>query len=312
MKTKKHLLEAATLVTESANADGTWVVRLIAEGKGSSGVYTRELFENHHHALDNLLSYKNHPNYDGPQGRDFTMIAGEIVGETWVKDDEEGRAGVYANYRPDPELKEKLERYKSKLGLSIYIEGSGYFDENDEYIVDWFNPNDPFASVDVVVAPGAKGRFEESAIPEELKKIYSEQSEDKKPAVTVAEENGKKMELEAQVKELTALVTKLVADKEASVAEAAQVEADVEAAKVAAESAVERVLAAVKAVEEADLLPSQREAILAEAKQGVDVAPLIESAKTVKAEALKLAESVPPAHGAPLVEGATVTFGAFK
>src|SRR5690625_7567990 len=86
---RKHLLEAASLVSESASKDGTWKVRLISEGRGSSGIYTRELLENHHHAFNDVLSFKNHPGmWDGPQSRDFTMIAGERseerrVGTEW-------------------------------------------------------------------------------------------------------------------------------------------------------------------------------------------------------------------------------------
>ena len=50
----KHLLEAASLVGDTANADGTWKVRLISEGRGSSGVYTAALLENHFHAKRGL------------------------------------------------------------------------------------------------------------------------------------------------------------------------------------------------------------------------------------------------------------------
>lgn len=107
MTTKKHLLEAATLIGESANEDGTWKVRVISEGKGSSGVYTAELLEKHHSAFDDILSFKNHPvGWDGPETRDFTMISGEIVGKTWVENDERGLKAIYANYRPDPEYKD--------------------------------------------------------------------------------------------------------------------------------------------------------------------------------------------------------------
>ena len=106
---KRHLLEAASLVSESASEDGTWKVRVISEGKGSSGVYTASLLENHHKAFDNVLSFKNHPTgWEGPQSRDFTMIAGEVVGETWVEKDERGLTAVYANYRPDPEYADKI------------------------------------------------------------------------------------------------------------------------------------------------------------------------------------------------------------
>lgn len=306
--TKRHLLEAASLVSESASEDGTWKVRLISEGKGSSGTYTRELLENHHGAFDNVLSYKNHPvGWDGPQSRDFTMIAGEIVGETWTEDDERGLLAVYGNYLPDEEYRQKLERYKNKLGLSIFIEGSGYEDEHGEFIVDWFNPADPYASVDVVVAPGARGKFMES-----MQKVYSARVEEENPGSRQVNENKEiKMDQEmkdALVAELKTLLAPLVTAKEATDAAEAQVKAD----EAAVTTAVESYDAAIKAIDAAELLPVQVESLRSAAKAGQDVAPLIEAAKAVKAEAIKaVTESAPQddAHGVVLggrqVESAT-------
>lgn len=293
--TKRNLLEAASLVSESASADGTWKVRLISEGKGSSGVYTAELLENHHSALDDVLSFKNHPTgWDGPETRDFTMIAGEIKGSTWVETDERGLKAVYGNYLPDPEYRDKIERYKDKLGLSIFIEGSGYVDETTgDFIVDWFNPSDPYASLDVVIAPGARGKFLENA-----RKVYdARRSESEKtPGTPPAErKDNENMELEKvveAVEALTAQVTALVADKESAKAQEAQANADAQAVA----EALETFETAVKAIDEADLLAPQRESLLSAAKRGEDVAPLIESAKAVKDAALE-AVQVNESHG---------------
>lgn len=272
--TTRHLLEAASLIGESASADGTWKVRLISEGKGSSGIYTKELLENHHSAFDNLLSFRNHPTgWDGPEARDFTMIAGEIVGKTWIETDERGLTSVMANYLPDPEHRDKLERYRHKLGLSIFIEGSGYEDENGDFVVDWFNPADPFGSVDVVIAPGARGKFMESA-----KKAYaSVDTEAKKPSVTSAQDE-RKQEMDKEVLErLTALTTAveaLVAKEDAVKAEAVQAEADEEAARKAVDAYDE----AVTAIDKAELPEKVVESLRKQAKEGVDVTPLIEQA----------------------------------
>lgn len=293
--TKRNLLEAASLVSESASEDGTWKVRLISEGKGSSGVYTAELLENHHSAFDDVLSFKNHPTgWDGPETRDFTMIAGEIKGSTWVETDERGLKAVYGNYLPDPEYRDKIERYKDKLGLSIFIEGSGYVDETTgDFIVDWFNPSDPYASLDVVIAPGARGKFLENA-----RKVYdARRSESEKtPGAPPAErKDNENMELEKvveAVEALTAQVTALVADKESAKAQEAQANADAQAVA----EALETFESAVKAIDEADLLAPQRESLLSAAKRGEDVAPLIESAKAVKAAALE-AVQVNESHG---------------
>lgn len=287
MTTTKHLLEAATLIGESAAEDGTWKVKVISEGKGSSGTYTATLLENHHHAFDNVLSFRNHPTgWDGPETRDFTMIAGEIKGETWVESDERGLKAIYANYLPDPEYKEKLERYKGKLGLSIYIEGSGYVDESTgDFVVDWFNPEDPYASLDVVIAPGARGKFLESA-----RKAY-EAREDAastdRPGARQAERKEIRMddELKEALKGISDALASLVAEKKTADAAEAQVKAD----EAAVTSAVEAYDVARKAIDEADLLAPQREELLKAAKRGEDITSAIESAKAVKEAALQAA-----------------------
>lgn len=308
---KTHLLEAASLVSETPAKDGTWKIRLISEGKGSSGVYTKELLEKHHSAFDEILSFKNHPTgWDGPETRDFTMIVGKVVGETWIEKDERGLTAVYGNYLPDPEYREKLERYKDDLGLSIYIEGSGYFDEDQgEFIVDWLNPEDPYRSIDVVIAPGARGKFMEN-----MRKVYSDRTENQKPAVTVAEKEERNKNMEKEILEalkgVKEALDSLVAEKVQKEAEAAQVEADAKAIK----TAVESYDAAVKMVNEAELFEAQKAEILAVAKEGKDISALVESAKAVKEEALRVAKESASQDGAQgVVLGETVTkFGAWS
>lgn len=306
----KHLLEAAKLVSESAAADGTWKVRLISEGRGSSGVYTAEVLEKYHHAFSNVLSFKNHPTgWDGPQDRDFTMIAGEVVGETWVEKDERGLTSIVGNWRPDPEYAEKVARYRDKLGLSIYIEGDGHVDESTgDFIVDWFNEHDPYRSVDLVIAPGARGKFLES-----MRDVYSaRRAEDEKPGSAPLQENGKITMDEELKKALTGIqeaLAVLVAEKKAAEQSAAQVEAD----EKAVVSAVEAYDAAINLIDEADLLPPQVESLRAEAKAGRDVAPLIEAAKKVKEAAIEAARGAETGvAGVRLGENATTKFGAWK
>ena len=295
MSERKHLLEAATLLGESASEDGTWKVRLISEGRGSSGVYTASLLENHYHAFDNVLSFRNHPQwFEGPETRDFTMIAGQIQGETWVERDERGLVAIYGNYLPDEEYRPKLEQYKNKLGLSIYIEGSGYEDENGDYIVDWFNPEDPYASVDVVIAPGARGKFLESA-----RKMYAEREEalaGKRPGARQAEQK-KEITMDDELKEtlkgISEALAILVAEKKAADTSALQIEAD----KAAVTSAVEAYANAVHAIEQADLLEPQRLELLEAAKSGGDISQRIESAKKVKEAAVEAASRITESAG---------------
>jgi len=287
MTTTKHLLESASLATDAPNADGTWKVRLISEGQGSSGYYPGEMLESYHSALDNCLSFQNHPE-DGPHTRNFTQIVGRVVGETWVEKDEDGLVGVYGNYQPDPDFKPKLEMYKDQLGLSIFIEGDGREDENGNFLVESFNGDDPYKSVDVVIAAGRGGRFEES-----LKKIYSDRvsESENKPGVDSAQDTNTKEQhmTPEQLKELTESIAKAVVESLAPLKEAL-------AAKDEKQVTVEEALAAyaetVKAIDEADLFPSQAESLKARAAKGEDVTDAIAEAKKIKDEATKaVAES---------------------
>lgn len=285
----RHLLEAASLVEADTSKD-TWVVRLISEGKGSSGLYSATLLEEWGYAFNEALSYINHPTgWDGLESRAFTEIAGEVVGDVWIDRDERGKVGVYANWRPDPDHKEKLARYAKKLGMSIYIEGDGHFNEDGEFEVDTFNPNDPFKSVDVVIAAGRGGRFE---ITESYRKMYESArvaESEKRPGARQAERKEIKMdeELKEALKGITDALAVLVAEKKQAEAAEAQVEAD----EAAVTSAVEAYDEARKAIDEADLLEPQREALLAAAKTGKDITADLVSAKAVKESALEAAKT---------------------
>lgn len=310
MTLTRNLLEAATLV-ETTN-EGKWRVRIISEGRGSSGIYSKELLEKYHTAFDGpVLSYENHPTgWDGPESRNFTQIVGKIDGPTWVDVDERGKTGVYGWYVPDPDYKERLERYRDNLGLSIYIEGDGHINEDGDFEVDSLNGQDPFRSVDVVIAAGRGGRFEES-----LKEMYSNRrGESNKPGVEAAPEQVEKdarmdEKAIAAVEALTAKVTELVDAQKSKAEEAAQHTADDKAVK----EAVETYAAKVEAIESAreSLLPSQVKHLMAEAKEGRDVAPLIESYKEMVAEAkTTLTES---ANAGIVVGGVTeVRYGAWS
>lgn len=302
MTETRHLLEAAILV-ESGDT-GPWRVRLISEGKGSSGIYPASLLEGYGHAFNDSLSFENHPvGWDGPQSRNFTQIVGKVVGETWIEKDERGKVGVYANWDPDPDHRERLARYKKNLGLSIYIEGDGHLDEDGEFVVDSFNPMDPYKSVDVVIAAGRGGRFEEN-----LKEIYSQRSENKPSAETSAQEGKDKMDTEKIVEALEALTAKVAALESASNAKAEE-NAQREADENAATEAREQYAASVEAIEavRADLLPSQVKHLMAEAKAGKDVTPLIESSKALVAEMREDAKLAPRVQEGRVVRGSENT-----
>ena len=288
--TKRNLLEAATLIGESTSDDGLWKVRLINEGLGSSGYYSAELLELNKHAFDNVLSYMNHT--DDPTKRNFLEIVGSVEGETWTETAEDGTLGIYANWKPDEDYKRKLETYRDRLGLSIYISGDGEVGDDGEFHVTELDATDPFRSVDVVLAAGRGGRFE---VTESLKKIYeSRRSDSDQAGDKVSLDETRKEIMEEKLDKLIEMMALLVAEKTAQAEKAAQVEADT----TAIEAAVSAYDAAVVQIDAADLLPSQVEGLRAAAKRGEDVATLIEAAKKVKSDAeeavtARLGESAP-------------------
>lgn len=309
--TTKSLLESATLV--EAPAEGPWHIRIMSEGKGSSGIYSAELLENYHKAFSDALSFENHPTgFDGPESRNFTQIVGQVVGETWTDIDERGKKTIDANWDPDPDHRERLTRYKDKLGLSIYIEGDGHIDEDGEFVVDSFNEHDPYKSVDVVIAAGRGGKFVES-----MRSVY----ENRRPTDAMIEENEStdsvrkesKMDEKAieAINALTAQVSALVSAQTAKAEENAQVEAD----EKAVESALDVYSDAIEAIEAAreSLLPSQVADLRAEAKAGNDVKPLIEKAKKVFEEATAVVTEAAGSTGRVLGESAKEThYGAWN
>lgn len=289
--TTKHVLEAATLVSAPDEAE-TWKVRLINEGRGSSGVYSRSLLENYGHAFNDSISFLNHPQ-GGPETRNFSEIVGRVVGETWLETADDGTLGVYANWKPDSDYRRKLTEYKDRLGLSIYIAGTGEVEDDGQFHVKEFDASDPFRSVDVVIAAGRGGRFEES-----LKKIYEDRNDaaSEKPGATVAREERKLMDQEMKdtLAGIQNALNLLVTKEQTKAEEAAQVTADDEAVN----QRVEAITAGLDAVEaaRAELFPAQVESLRAEAKKGTDVAPLIEAARKVREEALeavRVTESAP-------------------
>lgn len=274
----KSFIESAAIVNSDTDAE-TWRVRLIQEGQGSSGYYSASLLENFGHAFDNTVSYLNHT--DDVSKRNFTEIAGRVVGRVWTEKEADGKVGLYANWRPDDDHRRKLEQYRDALGLSIFINGEGrYDDEKDTILVESFDADDPFRSVDVVVAPGANGRL----LTESLKRIYEDRdtaTSDEKPGVTSALEE-RVLEMEKDVEErfaaLENLLNTLVTKEQAVKAEAAQAEADENAGRIA----VEAYDAAVKAIDEADLPAAVVETLRKSAREGADVTPLIAQAVAIK------------------------------
>lgn len=163
MTTKRILETSQSAVVDDVRPDGTYLVKLIDEGRGTSGTYSRELLESYGDVFNGVQSFGRHLK-DGqePWERDVKEIAGVIVGETFTKLDDDGKLGLYGYYKPTAEYAPLLEDkdIRSKIGLSIFTEGS-YADNSDEIVE--FDRSFPFTSVDLVIKAGRGGKFAESA-----------------------------------------------------------------------------------------------------------------------------------------------------
>lgn len=275
-------MEAASLVGESAREDGAWKVLIISEGQGSSGYYSRELLEQYHSVFDDVLSFTNHPTgWDGPEDRDFTMIAGEIVGKTWVEDDERGMAAVYGWYLADEAHRDKLERYKKKLGVSIFAFGEGEWDDRTGNFKVLEFADDPYTSVDIVLAAGARGKIMES-----MRKTYAQRVENASAdSAGVTEEEGLSEMAEKDVLDAIGKLTVAVEALTESGKKEAQAEVDAAALQTAVEAGVKAYADAIAAIDAAELLPSQEADLRDRAAKGEDITSAIESAKVIAKEA---------------------------
>jgi hypothetical protein len=161
--TSRRLYEAGKLV-EGKTAHGTWPIRIITEGKGSSGVYSRELLEAHKDVFAGRAMFGNHPeNPNEPWKRSpFEMKA--QLGPNIEYKVVDGVAGLYGEAIVDDEVDKFLEKFHNIVGVSIFASGDGREDaDTGDWIVESFDGTDPYTSVDFVVAPGRGGGVERVA-----------------------------------------------------------------------------------------------------------------------------------------------------
>lgn len=282
----RHVVESGILAERGD--DGTYPVRIITEGEGSTGIYSRELLERSADVFSGLPSFVNHPQDPAkPHLRDAKSIAGRIVkGSTEFRVGEDGLAAIHGRYKPNRDYADWIEENADLLGLSIFIGAAGEEDTaTGKLVLESFDEKDPYGAVDIVVAAGRGGRFERAA--ESLRAIESSLGTPaaKPGAASASGEKEDHMDPKV-VEELRSLIrtefAAIVAEQKGLADKAAQAEADAEAAVAKRTAdAVEAYAAAAKAVAEADLLEPQAESILEAARKGADYAPLIESAKKV-------------------------------
>lgn len=246
-------------------------------GQGSSGYYSEELFRRDAQKLipPGAQAFINHGE------RDPEKMVGIYPDGGYFDEDDKAVVGDLQVFK---HWESWMAEVAPHVGVSLYALGNADEEGQVTEILE-----DPYNGADIVARPGLKGskidKLYESAV------AHSEE----KPSVTVAQESNGDELMEEKLDKLIDLMSSLVAEKKTEDSAKAQVEAD----EAVAEARVESFAAAVKAVDEADLFDSQRETILEAAKKGADVSALIESAKTVKAEALEAVKESAEQDGTP-------------
>jgi len=292
--TKRALCEAGRIVIDSATSK--YRVCLISEGRGSSGFYGPEFFtQANADALAGALSFPGHPEREWrPDLRD-PLSAIAYIGEsvTVERDPETGLLGFWSDYKvadAKPEVKAYLVEFGAKLGLSIFIEGFGYESPvTGEWIVTELWADDPYKAVDLVVAAGRGGKISRA-----LEALSPSSGSGNQTSVKVAEEREDLLMDEDVKAEFTALRAAIESLSNALSAKA-QAEAQAEADEKAVQAAVEARLGdfdkAITLISESGLTESQVTELRAAALAGEDVAPRVEGAKRIVAEAKAIAEA---------------------
>lgn len=246
-----------------------WRVIVAKPGQGSSGAYSEDLFRRDAHKIiaPGGQAFINHDDTRNPKD----MLGTYPEGSFWSEEDR----AVVSELEVFSHWKAFVEEVGPHCGVSLYALGEQDDEGNVTAIVE-----DRLNGADLVARPGLVG----SGLAEKLYESAIAGSDDTK-ATAVVERKGNDMEFEKVVEAISALtaqVEALVADKNSAVAVEAQVQADAEAVAEALASFE----AAVKAVDDAELLAPQKAEILEAAKKGADVTPLIESAKAIKEAAV--------------------------
>jgi hypothetical protein len=266
------LVEQGTLESQAGN-EGVFRIKIITEGKGSSGVYSADLLEQYGEVFANRAMHMNHPrDPERPWERDILGIAAR-TSEVEVGTDEQGRRALYTNAKVRKEYRDFVAEYADLIGVSIYASGEGR-EENGEYVVESFDGSDPYTSVDFVVAAGRGGRVERML--ESYRQIETSvgtptvegaataSTEDKKMGNEMDELKALIEALRAEVKTLTEEVTSIKTLSEQAATEAT--------AKADAFEVVEELTTAVA---EAKLPEEGRKRVIESVKAGNAVAEAV-------------------------------------
>ena len=287
MKTKAILRESSRLAEKSA--DGTYPVVLITEGIGSTGVYGADAIAASAAVFENAPSFINHPaDPQNPGARDLNTIAGRITNVRVGED--AGRTALIGDYKPRKEYEALFEDFGDIIGLSIFCEAFGEKDDTGRLVLESFNGDFPFKSVDAVVAAGRGGRFvvaRESLLAIESALGVPEVNQPGSTSAPGSPTPKEKSSMDLSPQDIQALAEALKPSLVEALTPAAPAApaAPEPATDAQIEEAVEKATKSVEAVKEAKLTPSLEKPLLEAARKGKDVTAGIAEAQAILAEA---------------------------
>ncbi len=185
--------ESTAALTES-KGKGIFEVKIIKEGWGSSGYYSKDLLKEYgpRTFCAGTVSFMNHPTEEEfANGRDVTKIGGKLISDAEYREDADGTGALYAQMKVRPQWQEFVEEYADNIGLSIFASGDareGEVNGRTGMLVESFDYEDPYRSVDFVVAAGAGGKVERMV--ESAQKVMEMTANDKREALQAALNDG--------------------------------------------------------------------------------------------------------------------------
>ena len=284
-------------VAEAPVKDGNrWKVIVARPGVGSSGTYSKEVFQRDAAKIvsEGAKCYLEHD--DSRKVRD---MLGHYSEARWSEEDQ----AVISEITVFKHWREFFEEVSPHCGISLYALGEQDEDGNvTAFIEDSYNGAD-LVSVPGLTGSGVAEKLYESARKADLTKPDTETSVSERKDIKMDE---KAMEM---LESINTALTTLVSAQNAEVTQTAQVEAD----DKAVDEKVASIVANLDAVETAreNLLPSQVKSLLAEARKGGDITDAVTTqvalAEEVRGESSRVTES-------GRIKGAdeNSTFGAWK
>lgn len=289
MTTARLLKESSSAPLEKSGK--RWKVVVATPGKGSSGTYAAEMLAEYG---PSAIPAGSKAFFDHDPKRSVKDMVGTYPdGAYWNA--EANR--LEADLQPFKHWQEIVDEIGPYAEASIYVMGEADEEGNVTRLI-------PHRSngVDLVGYGGLEG----SGLLERIETLAESARalDEPEASVTSADALKEKEKLTMEIQELAVKVDALTTLVESFITESKDRATADQAQKVTVEEALTAYRTVAKSIEDADLLPTQRESLLAEAAKGVDVTERIAEAAKIKQEAVTvLTESAPAGR---VITGSTV------